>query len=467
MNRHIIIIGAGLTGLTTAFRLIPHGFRITIVEKNALGEYLPNDSHHNLEYSTGLPPFQGTSSFPFVLHRFQIATWTLLKELGTASHLQHETPVRFEFLRSVDHPIAFRSFPAPSPFHTLLGLLTFRKLSLRDRWSLINMLEKFWEGDNEFPRELDTQTTESWLRSMGQSSLACREVWNPLCQFFLRESLAQSSAHYFSEMIRKCFLSARRNVETHIPRYDETFLLLKPLKKLLVQKGATFCSLKEAVQIQCGSDRILGVTLKDGTTLTADEYVSTIPPNDLVTCLPDRVLAKFSYFCNLSKFPERSELMVQLRMRFASTRPRLLLSSKTFPWMTMRPEPDHPPGTTLVSCVTTEDPTLHSPTDNGLIEQAVEEIRNGLFPQTQKENLVPLEAHVVRYSHAISASQPGISGLRPLQQSPMTNFYLAGPWTDTGLPSSRESSIVSGETCAQAIVDSRQTRSVDNSIHDS
>jgi uncharacterized protein with NAD-binding domain and iron-sulfur cluster len=42
---------------------------------------------------------------------------------------------------------------------------------------------------------------------------------------------------------------------------------------------------------------------------------------------------------------------------------------------------------------------------------------------------------------------------RPLQQSPFPNLLLAGEWTDTGLPATVESAVVSGDRCAQAILD--------------
>ncbi|UCE64369.1 MAG: NAD(P)/FAD-dependent oxidoreductase, partial [Nitrospirota bacterium] len=131
MSIHILIVGGGLAGLTTAYRLTSLGFRVSIVDKGTLDESpIPG-------YSQPLPPpLDQSNGFPFILHRFQNSVWGLLHELGTASLLQHEIPVQFEFLRSDGQLEPFRPFPAPAPFHTLLGLLTFRALPIKDRWSL-------------------------------------------------------------------------------------------------------------------------------------------------------------------------------------------------------------------------------------------------------------------------------------------------------------------------------------------
>ena len=467
MTPHILILGAGLAGLTTAFRLVSCGFRITILDKEAISEHsfqpLDDSLSQNVEDPESLHlTSHGSNAFPFLLHRFQDATWSLLQDLGTISHVRDETPLRFEFIRPARPPIPFRSFPLPSPFHILPSVLFFRALSVKDRWSLINTLEKMWEGETDLPKELDTYTTKSWIEALGQSTSAHGEVWNPLCRFFLGEPLSQSSAHYFREMMVRCFFSARRNHETFLPPLDEHSLIIAPLQKHLSQQGVNFHPFQEVTQIHYQDEQIRGVQLVDGTIVTADQYVSTLPPRALVSCLPDRLLTKYGYFCNLLKLSEYPAIIVRLRMRFTTARPRLFLSYKTFHWMVSNPEPQNPAGTTLVSCVVTGDRNLLAQPDHVLVQQALAEIPPEIFPQVTQEDQSVLGTHVIRCTHALLSPQPGISTFRPLQQSPISNFHLAGSWTDTGLPDSRESNIVSGNLCAQTIMASYQSKGVDN-----
>jgi len=459
MSIHILIIGGGLAGLTTAYRLVSMGFRVSLVDKGPLGEDLLPEFSQSLS-----PPLDKSKGFPFILHRFQDGVWGLLHELGTASLLQHEIPVRFEFLRSGSQPEPFRPFPVPTPFNTLLGLLTFRALPIKDRWSLLNMIEKFWEGATELPQDFESQTTESWLTGMGQSALACRDVWNPLCQFLLGDSLAQSSAHFFRAMLIRGFLSSRRNYETWLPSQDETSLLLGPLRNLLKQKGVAFCPRKEATQFQCNAQSITGVTLQDGTTITADGYVAAIPPQALMTCLPERLLAKYSYFCSLANLMDTPAIIVHVEVGQISSRPRLFLSHQPFHWITSRPEHRHNGETTVFSCVATGNQNLLNESDHRILDQALADIQANFYPRVPKELQKPFGTQILRFPHCFLSPHPNQSAQRPLQQSPFSNFFLAGPWTDTGLPTSRESSILSAHMCAQSIATSTLSQNIDNLI---
>jgi uncharacterized protein with NAD-binding domain and iron-sulfur cluster len=58
----------------------------------------------------------------------------------------------------------------------------------------------------------------------------------------------------------------------------------------------------------------------------------------------------------------------------------------------------------------------------------------------------------MREPRAFLAMRPRVKALRPLQQSPFSNFFLAGGWTDTGLSSNLESAILSGQRCAEGIM---------------
>ena len=459
MSFHILIIGGGLAGLTTAYRLASTGFRVSIVDKGPMDEGpIPERSQ------PPSPPHDQSNGIPFILHRFQNRVWGLLHELGTASLLQDDNPVQFEFLQSAGQLKPFRPFPAPAPFHSLLGLLTFRALPMKDRWSLLNMVEKYWEGATELPQDFESLTTDTWLTGIGQSALACHDVWNPLCQFLLGDSLAQSSANFFKAMVIQGFLSHRRNHETWLPSLDEASLLLRPLRHLLKQNGVALYPRKEVTHFHCHAQSITGVTLQDGTRMTADGYVAAMPPHSLMPCLPERLLAKYSYFCSIANLRENPALFVQIEVPAMSSRPRLFLSYQPFHWISNRPERRHNGETTVFSCIVTGHHHLFDESDHRILDQALADIQASFYPHVPPELQRPLGTQIHRVPHCFLSPHPSQSAQRPLQQSPLSNFFLAGPWTDTGLPASREGSILSAQMCAQSIVSSTFSPNIDNLI---
>ena len=105
-------------------------------------------------------------------------------------------------------------------------------------------------------------------------------------------------------------------------------------------------------------------------------------------------------------------------------------------------------GPTLVSLVATGKVDVLDRPDRELLEVALHEVR-AAFPALSSARTQ--EYRIVREPHAFLSVKPGTAALRPLQQSPFLNLCLAGDWTDTGLPATLESAILSGERCADAI----------------
>ena len=57
---------------------------------------------------------------------------------------------------------------------------------------------------------------------------------------------------------------------------------------------------------------------------------------------------------------------------------------------------------------------------------------------------------VVKEPNATFAATPEEQPDRPGTHTPIANLFLAGDWTDTGLPATLESAVVSGERAAAA-----------------
>ncbi len=458
MNSRVLIIGGGLSGLTTAFYLRSQGYDITLVDQGRLRgtEHYTPASHAAPNIVS--PPqanaeINNPNSFPMVIHGFHHATGALLKEMGTDSLFESHPSVNLEFVVEGQNPIAFKPYPIPSPLHILIRLLLFKGMSFTDRWGLIKKLELLWEGDLELPPDLDSQHVDAWMMSLGQSDQARRNIWNPLCQFFLGTDTIHSSAQYLKDILVQFFLSARANHRTFLPHVDETTLLLTPLRHILATHNIRLQTECTATYFEYDSEGISGVRLDNGTTLTADVYISALPRRIFSSCLPERLLAKFSYFSNVTQLTEVPALHVQIEVPGTTANPRLLLSANTFQWMTILRHPIQSTNTTCISGIALDNQQLLESPDQEIVSALLSDLP---FPFDENINILA-PARIFRTPHSLLSCKPNSSTYRPLQKSPIPNLFVAGSWTDTGLPSTRESSILSGNLCAQAVIKSLST----------
>ena len=445
MKHNVLIIGSDIAGLTAALRLNEQGYAVTLLEQES-------PVNHPLARRSARPSY--ADAIPPVMMGWYRATQSLLKTLGTASRVHFLPRLSYEFSVSGRPPRRLSRPYAPAPLHTIVGLTFFRGLPLRDRWRFLLWLERTWEKDPALPPDLETHTAEAWLRGIGQSEGARLQIWTPLCRFLLGDDLKTVSAAMFLSMLIQCFLSSRSDGRLAIPGDSVRRLLIEPALDRCNKSGVAIRSGVTVTQIQINTQGVTGIKLGDGSHLSADWYVAALPHQGLSPLLPERALTRFSYFQQLAQLTDTAALAVSLRLDYARGEPRvLLLAERTYHWIVLRPDDEN--RRVVASVVATGQPVLLDRSDESLVDLALHD----LWAACPSIRLVPVSGHhVAREPRALLSVRPRTTALRPLQQSPFPNLFLAGAWTDTGLPSTLESAILSGELCAKAIAAKRRTR---------
>lgn len=441
----MLIIGGSLAALTAALRLNEQGYLVTLLEQgDAWGGRLIR--------TTAKPPY--TDALPTVFLGCHHATQALLNTLGTAPRVRFSSGPCLEFAAFGKRPIRLRRPLVPAPWGMLLSLAIFRGLSLRDRWKFLNWIERTWEKDPALPADLDNHTAEAWFRGIGQSEVARLGAWSPLARFLLGDDLKTVSAASFLRVLISCFLSSRCHSMLAIPNDSLGRLLVEPCVQSLRKAGVTLRLDTPVSQIRINAQGVSGVQLDDGGTVSADWYVAAIPHRSLSPLLPERAVTRFSYFQQLPQLIDSPALVVHVWMDFAISRSRVLLLAGRpyqYHWMVLRPE-----GSTnrrlFASLVATGQSTLLEHSDKDALALAVADLRAAI-PEAKTAPVI--DHHIIREPRAFLSVRPRTTALRPLQQSPFPNFFLAGDWTDTGLPSTVESAIHSGNLCATAIAAKR------------
>jgi uncharacterized protein with NAD-binding domain and iron-sulfur cluster len=434
-KKRVVVIGSGPAGLTVALRLSAKGYAVTLLERRAeVGGRLLIDPQKTL------PP---------IVWGWHTATRSLLRTLGTSDEFLARSRLAI-LLPDGRVGTVYRPW-LPGLVRILASAATFKGLPLADRWRLFNRLEKAWEHPQDpaidVATHLDSRTASAWLTDMGQSEAAIRQTWDPLSRFLVGEQTSMISAAAFTSTLWRC-VSSRSHGRIAIPRRSLRLSLLGPALDQLRRSDVTIQRETTAEQIRCDAQRVTAVQLSNGQSLSADWYVSAVSFRQLAPLLPERAVTRFSYFQQLGQLCDIPALIIRLRLAHGSFSSRvLLLSERPFQWLVIRP--DRAGGHTQVTLVVTGHSPLLERDDDQLWDLAQAEVVRAL-PQTCR--VATSEFAVIRDPEAFLLVQPGTAALRPLQQSPFSNFLVAGDWTDTGIPPTLESAVRSGDRCAEAIM---------------
>jgi len=433
-RQSVLVIGGGPAGLTAAYRLALHRLRITLITPSArIGEHVRRESD---------PPVTILGC-----HR---ATWALLHELGIRPSQPAFAEALLEFLLPGGRVVRYPKTRFPTPIRQLLTIGRFAGLGAGERWKLLSWLEQLWEGSLELPADLEQRTAEGWLNTLSHGPSTRQTIWAPLARWLTGNDLQQLSADAFVTALKPFFLSEAADSRIWVTghTWDRTFV--QPVTDALAKAGATVCVGQRAVRFEYQNDRITGLRLNDGSNLQADWYVAALPPRDLAAMLPERWLTRYGYFQHIVDLETLSSTVMQVRTTEPIASPRhILMGDGPFDWMTCKP----------------------SQLDRGVVALVTMPHDQAVKDPIQRVSVLLRSLRLLRPDRQITgfrqedraywglALPPGSKVRRPLQQSPIPNLLLSGAWTDTGWPANLESAVVSGERCAESILQHEQRSS--------
>ncbi len=425
----VLILGAGLAGLTTAYHLHRQGSHVTL-----------------LDHPDWLDGFRTNPSeaAPILLgcHR---ETRRILDALEMERRSEADRTIPLEFRLPNGRIVPYQSARLPGAFQWMMSLFSFHGLAWQDRWRLFSHVEQIWEQAHTLPADLENRTADEWLTATGQSPEARERVWDPLAQWLTGNTLARLSAATFVQLLSTVFLSDASDARlTHLSG-TVGHRFIAPMKQILQQNDVHVLPLTHRPHLRFGQNGVSDIRLHDGATLQAQWYVIALSYPHLLALLPDRLLTRYAYFAQLTELNSLSEVVVRLTSRTTVQSPRLLLlPGQPFQQLIGA---SFAPGEIGYRLSAVGSPLTEWDNDQ-VVDAAITEL-GLLFPTLVREDLTSRE--MVHENHATLLLTPGAARLRPLQQSPIQNLLVTGAWTDTGWPANLESTVVSARRCAEII----------------
>jgi len=451
----VVIIGGGLSGLSAAKHVVDSGNIPVLLEARSLlgGKVAAWTDEDGDVTETGLHVFFG--AYPNAMKLF--------KELGIEDRLQwKDHTMIFAKPGSKKREFSTFDFPAlPAPINAGVAILS--------NTDLLTWPEKIKLGIGLVPAYLFGQsyvesqegvTVKEWMRARGVPDRVTDEVF-----------IAMSKALNFIDpdtLSMQCVLIALNRFLQETDGSKIAFLdgspterLCEPLKEYIEARGGiirTDAPVKRIiVNPNNGEKAVAGLLLKGNEILTGDYYISAMPVDAVKKLTPDEWRDE-EYFSKMKGLIGVPVINIHIWFdRKLSTVDNLIFSRSK-----------------LLSVYADMSETCkgYADTDNSMLEMVFAPAKewigrkeDDILKATMKEleMLFPEEiasdgslAKVTKFScvktpTSVYETLPGCESMRPLQTSPIPNFFMAGDFSKQKYLASMEGAILSGQLAAKDV----------------
>ena len=439
MQKRVIIIGGGFSGLAAGVELSERRYVVTLLERrNHLGgrAYSFTDAKTGDTVDNGQHLFMGcyTNTIDF------------LKRIGCLNKLKFQERAQVDFLDAEKGFDRFDCPPLPAPLHVLGGLFRLKGLTLGDKLRALNLrriLKSKLNGNGSL-------TVTELLKKLHQSKRINERFWHPLVVATLNESPDVASAKMLVKVLQEAFGAGREASAIGISSVGLSDLYVEGASQFITERGGEITTLTSVTRLVIEGDKVVALELKNGERLQADYFISAIPPSALLQLLDVEIREK--YFRYLEKL--KAAPIVSINLWFDKPfidRQFVGLIGTQIQWLFNKDKISaSSKNTNHLTLIISAAHDYVDWTKEELVELALNELHY-LLPQSREASL--LHSTIVKEREATISHTIESDSLRPAAQTPINNLILAGDWTDTGLPATIESAVLSGYTAARAIAD--------------
>jgi squalene-associated FAD-dependent desaturase len=429
-----VVVGGGWAGLRAALALAERGAEVRVIERRAiLGgraySYRAREAGHAVDNGQHL------------LMGCYDATLGFLRRIGAGDRFEVQPQLTVPFFHPDSGQAIFRCAAAPSPLHLTVGVLRYAHLSPPDRLRLLfggmRIALKYRGGS--------AATVSQALAAAGQNESLRICFWDPLAIAVLNELPERASADLFAEVLRRVFFARAAASRIVFPRVGLSELCAEPAARAIESAGGTIETGPAVREIALAAGRATGVWVQGRPLVHADAVILAVPPPAVAPLLPETLRSQPS-FAGLDAL--RAAPIVSAHLWFADpfVSPRMAgFLDGPVHWLFTPPmQPTRGRYVTLVASGAHE---LASKSSEEILRLARHELAR-YMPATRDVEVA--DQLVVKEPQATFAATPQEQARRLGTVTSIANLFLAGDWTDTGLPATLESAVLSGERAAAA-----------------
>ncbi len=446
-SRSVCVIGGGIAGLSAAVFLKQKGFKVILIEAapklggraysffdKTINDFIDNGQH--------------------IFASWYENTFEFLKIIGSFAKLTFQKQLEVNFADKNGQKFKLKCPKLPPPFHLISGIMKYRALELKDKNSIIMLMKKIKKLPDE---KLKGINTDELFVLTNQTEKAVEYFWKPFIIAVFNAEPKDTSACLFAEMLKTGFLK-KGNSNLVLPDDFLIEIFAEPAVKYLKESETEVINSARVSKINFNSDSIESIIIdnrnsppssweaRGGVEIKADFYISAVSFFDFKNLIGDEVYNKeFKMIENL-----RSSPIVNIHLKFDAGNDEIMIErfigllSSPVHWV-FRVKNDQ-------VCVVISSAKDAAEMDKETLIDLVERELFKYLPEMMKYKIVSFK--IIKEKRATFKPDKKSLMSRPANKTKYKNFFIAGDWTDTGLPTTIEGAVKSSKNCVNEILKS-------------
>ena len=441
MGRRVVIVGAGLAGITAALDCAAAGASVTLLEvRRRLGGAAYSFQRDGLELDNG----------QHVFLRCCVSYRGLLARIGSDHLVSVQPRLEIPVLKPGASPVMLRRGRLPAPLQLAGALARYPYLTPLQRLGAaraalgLMRLGRTRSGRRE--QHLDAITLGEWLARHGQGPQALAALWDLIALPTLNLPAAQASLALGAFVFQVGLLDAADagDIGFHDSTLAET--IGRPAERALRRAGVEIRLGWRAERLArtAGGFEVQGSAEGEGEVLSADALIVAVPHARAAKLLEPLLGERARRLALLGATP-----IVNLHVvydRKVLEHPFAAGVGTPVQYLFDRSRAAGAPAghQYLAVSLSGAEREMRMSVD-ALREEYLPAIA-ALLPRAREARV---ESFVATREHAATfRAAPGIPALRPGPQTALGGLALAGAWTDTGWPATLEGAVMSGHAAA-------------------
>ncbi len=422
-----IVIGGGFAGLSAAAYLIKNNVQVEIIEASSklggrafsiqddkTGDLIDNGQH--------------------ILLGCYNDTLEFLKIINATDNFHFQHNLEINFLKEDGGEFLLRAINLPYPFNLLFGFLNYKALSLKERLQIIQFFIRLYFYSDSF---LEKITINDWLNLEEQGDNTRKSFWEVVSIAALNCGTNLASAQTFSSILKKIFFKGKKAATIILPKFDLSKSFCENARTY-IEKNDGQISLSESLEeFVFRSDKLESIVTNKRVIKDFDCVISAIPFNAIKKALKENDFLRdlsfdYSSILNIHLWYEDNNLEHDF-YGFINSPIHWVFNKETH------------------LTVTISDANKYENLDKDkMVKMVLGEIEKYLKLSKNKIK----HFRVIREKRATFIPTRNIIKKRPGPVTRWKNFFLAGDWTNTGLPATIEGAAKSGKKASLHVLKS-------------